>query len=565
VLQQLSLVNCFTDNSGGSNSDSGGAISLNEDSTVSLSQVRLVNHTTSNGAGGGGAIFVDGDKAWLTVDLCTFQNNFAHSGGGAIYVTGSSDTLVHITNSEFISNSVGHEGNGGAIYCSGNTTTEASNSLFESNNAESGLGGAIFANQKSRFISRNNEYKLNVGSYGGAQEFEDESVVQHTNDLYRKNIASNNGGAAQAGGKATVTWTKTRFTGNSAAGSKDLILRSSSNITIESCSFEGTGVYDNNEAQVGGVAGNIVVRKTTFSSGFSGFGGGLTIGGTITDFLMEDSVFVDNNAFDRGAFSIIGLSLNDFDTKTNLVIKRTRFENNRAISTGGAIGGSGVNHNFVVRFQDCEFVDNTASVTGGAGYFETSGVFSFDNCTFKSNVAQKGGVFGLSGSVIVMVKDCKFDSNNGDYGGVFFSTSSGKYQVKSSSFIRNQVDFDGGVYYSDTLSDSCPEFKDSNFDKNTALGSGGCFFFDLDVGSTHRCKKVSSFCDGCAFSDNEASEGYGDDYATSPIRLIPYDALPTKLYPSQTFNTSLLVIDGFDQPLLGFIGEFRHSWLLTPY
>jgi hypothetical protein len=79
----------------------------------------------------------------------------------------------------------------------------------------------------------------------------------------------------------------------------------------------------------------------------------------------------------------------------------SRFENNRAISSGGALGGQGANTNYIVRFVECEFINNRAGVVGGVGVFNNGGVFEFEDCKFENNVAQKGGVFGVKDKATV--------------------------------------------------------------------------------------------------------------------------------------------------------------------
>ena len=174
-----------------------------------------------------------------------------------------------------------------------------------------------------------------------------------------------------------------------------------------------------------------------------------------------------------------GLDLSDLSSKTDFVVRRTKFENNKAISSGGAIGAVGVNKNFVVRFEQCVFEHNSANAIGGVGYFRQDGLFLFDDCTFASNSAASGGVFGVTGSALVRVSRSDFVSNRADNGGVLFATKKGTYEVSGSTFSNNTAQKNGGVFFSDFLSTGFPKFGSTKLNSNLAVISGGVFYFEL--------------------------------------------------------------------------------------
>jgi len=520
-------------------------------------QVRLednVSHQQKTDYVNGGAISID-SSVKLRADNCTFINNVA-THGGAFYVAGKA--TIEVTNSFFLSNNA-TDGNGGAMCCTDETICSISNTLMESNTASQGNGGVIFSNKNSTLFSESNVYQLNFANYGGVQYPDDDSTSEFVSDQFLRNRALNSGGVSEVSANSGVTWRLCYFFENLAAGTLAVLMRGGRKGVVDSCIFESFGYYRNNEAIFNGISGDLTVTNTTFRKGFASKGGGLNIGGNIKSFLMEDCLFEDNQAFDTGAFAVIGLSFNPAD-KLEIVIRRTKFQNNRAITSGGAVGGQGLNSNFSVQFYDCDFTDNEAGVTSGVGFFENSGIWSFENCRFEKNSAQFGGVMGIISSAVVKVSKSSFRSNTASYGGALFSTSKGVFKISSSTFQTNKATLNGGVFFSDLLATSCPEFENTKFIGNTATESGGVLFFQLgeDYKSKDSCSKVSKFCDDCSFSKNKAVLGYGNDYATSPTSLVPRDSIPRRLYASQTFNTSLEVRDAFNQTLLGFIGKIIH-------
>ena len=158
--------------------DFGGAIYINKKS----GNVYFINSTfisNSATAGDGGAIYSDSgstniilinsifknnhanggkEKRYggairccnrLTVDNCTFIDNWAENLGGAIYT----NTIDSIKNSVFISN---HAKEGGAIYVNNKCSMSITNSYFNSNKATDGRGGAIYTDSKSTSLTINN-------------------------------------------------------------------------------------------------------------------------------------------------------------------------------------------------------------------------------------------------------------------------------------------------------------------------------------------------------------------------------------------------------------------------
>ena len=107
----------------------------------------------------GGALFVDAD---INISGSTFRGNSAGEyDGGAIY---SDDGEVVVNQSTFVANVAG--GSGGAIFGDDGDVIQVDGSIFASNRAVSGWGGALFA--YGVLDSVGSRYLRNRADYGGA-------------------------------------------------------------------------------------------------------------------------------------------------------------------------------------------------------------------------------------------------------------------------------------------------------------------------------------------------------------------------------------------------------------
>jgi hypothetical protein len=162
---------------------------------------------------------------------------------------------------------VTREGNGGAVYCTGDSVCTITDSSILENKSPGGLGGGIYANGNTKLTSKNNEWRKNSATYGGAQYVDDNGEAEFISDSYIKNSGVNNGGVAEVSGNAVVTWKSSYFLDNDAAGTPVLILRGGKKFLIDSCTIIGTDVYNNNEALIGATSGEITIRNTSISKG----------------------------------------------------------------------------------------------------------------------------------------------------------------------------------------------------------------------------------------------------------------------------------------------------------
>ncbi len=87
----------------GQGSDGGGAIRLQNNGRVAVSDSRFIKNSASEG----GAIFIGwqgADNSWMTVNNSSFRGNFATNGGGALY---AGSGRISVSDSSFVHNSSG--------------------------------------------------------------------------------------------------------------------------------------------------------------------------------------------------------------------------------------------------------------------------------------------------------------------------------------------------------------------------------------------------------------------------------------------------------------------------
>ena len=105
----------------------GGAIRLQNNGRVVVSDSRFVNNSASSG----GAIFIGwqgADNSWMTVNNSSFVENYATSGGGALY---AGSGRISVSDSSFVNNSAGY--NSGAIGMVNFIRVDVDNSSFLGN------------------------------------------------------------------------------------------------------------------------------------------------------------------------------------------------------------------------------------------------------------------------------------------------------------------------------------------------------------------------------------------------------------------------------------------------
>lgn len=160
---------------------------------------------------------------------------------------------------------------------------------------------------------------------------------------------------------------------------------------------------------------------------------------------------------------------------------------------GGAVPGSSVS------FIGCQFVHNTASSDGGAGYFEHNSTVRFENCLFASNSAAYygGAVYAKSGNVQIVGCTAR-DNNAQEQGGAAFVTSA-TANISSSVFTNNSAVSGAGIY----LLEGTQHVANCGFANNTATGEAN------QGGGGGITVSGDGDVSDCSFTGNTAASGGG--------------------------------------------------------
>ena len=395
--------------------NTGGALHISSSSTVSWNGNTTLsfNHAVDGTAGavtavGGSRVFWSGGGTRFIENV---SNVSGDSSGGALYVAHSEVSWTGDT--DFVGNSCFFQG--------------SALRAIKSSRVSWGGGTTRFTRNRSLFdgtLSVSNGSRV---SWSGATEF-----VGNTADA--------SGGAVYMYNGAHVSWTgDTRFTSNKALTADGgaiatTVLASESNAADSTLVINGT---------------------TTFSQNTAGAsGGGLALLGacTLTIGPAVDVSFVGNSAaVSGGAIFLSGTNVGPAFTGVNLV------SNSAEIGGAVSIFGSGTKQpdDFSTTFDQCRFIDNRATGTGGA-INSAAGKDTIFSSVFEGNSAGTGGALRLAGTASIY--DCSFVENTSDDGeGAAVSNIGFIARVENISFDGNRFDCPSSMFqdYNTVWSYSC--------------------------------------------------------------------------------------------------------------
>jgi predicted outer membrane repeat protein len=176
----------------------------------------------------------------VTVQNSTFSDNTIAAGsGGAIRNHGGN---LNVSGSTFSNNSVGGNGQGGAISNESDGMLGVSTSTFNGNGT---LDGGAIENYSSTAHVVHSTFTGNTAGYGGAIEnFGGSSLYAHY-DTFKSNQSSGIGGAIWSeGGTVDVNWSD--FDGNKAAGLGGAIECDNDELYVENTTFSGNASNSGN-------------------------------------------------------------------------------------------------------------------------------------------------------------------------------------------------------------------------------------------------------------------------------------------------------------------------------
>ena len=358
--------------------------------------------------GTGGAIMNTGT---LTIQNgSSFANNHA-SNGGVLY-NGSGSKALNISQSTFTSNR--STDSGGAIY-NGNGPMTIKNSLFDSNVATAGYGGAIYTLDKTN-IEKTTFNKSKAFEGGAIHVSSNTAELTISDSTFTGNYtvlnaqgASNYGGAINTIGKINITGTSFENNYATAAGAIKLNTSFDENI-IKNSAFTGNyAVYDNGGAIVQN-NGSLQIDGTNFIGNYVQNGNGGAIYTTDNLMITGDSKFSGNSAYrGGGAISASG--------SAELIVTDAAFSDNKtSTGNGGAIQiYSGTN----LSLNNVDFSENRAD-SGQGGALYTAGTVTLRAVDFSGNTAQYGGAIMNNGDMTIG-GGASFVNNQAEAGGAIFT------------------------------------------------------------------------------------------------------------------------------------------------
>ena len=548
--------NCIAEFNGNVASGNGGAVFIDNHSTITFEGNYTVVLDNNKASSSGGAVYIDKNSAisFEGNSMIVINHNRAHNNGGAIYTTHSSVIFGEHSTVTFKYNNAG---NGGAMYPIHSSVIFAGNStvVFESNAAH--MGGAVYAHSSITFKENCTvTFQYNEADDGGAMCIDNYNIRFEGNSalVFEYNTALSKGGAMYI--CSTVT-----FEGNSTAVFNDNKALSNGGAMYAELSiieFKGNSmvVLDSNEGINGGAmcAGDfssITIEGSSIillnDNEGRGNGGAVYIANFSTIVFKGNSkVALNGNKVsgEGGAIHVNKYSKAIFEGNSS-----TAFTNNRAFSKNG--GAMYIFHDSIVIFKEGSIVIfcNNDAYSGGVVYTYDHSHITFQGnskVSFYNNTArEEGGAIYIDYSSTVKFGNSSavtFYNNSASVGGGTFVTSS---QISfdgncSVDFTNNTASQDGGAIY---LSDHS-EFTHFNnstvtFNHNVAGDYGAAVYASLKTTSINFDGPNIHFNDNYAGTIQRAvyihvPKSYNSSYVMDSVNIfnrkyIPLETSPNKL------------------------------------
>lgn len=201
----------------------------------------------------------------------------------------------------------------------------------------------------------------------------------------------------------------------------------------------GGNTHKNNVYHVVTSFARSAIDGFTIRGGFANGGGIDNVGGGLLHLhgtmRVENCLFIDNHADDLGG----GFASMDGAAS---VISNT-FENNSA-AHGAAAAFAGYSNS---RVHFCDFVQNSASVVGGALLCSGNSACELAGDRFFSNFGGDGGGFAAIGDSSFLMISCLFDGNLGKYGGAIALFDNAVSTIFNITAVNNEAGEFGGAIY----------------------------------------------------------------------------------------------------------------------
>lgn len=389
-------------------------------------------------------------------------------------------------------------GPGGAIYITKNSIVNVDSCTFTENKADT-MSGCINSTDGGTLNIKNSTFTGNIAATtGGAMTIYGGSKLTIEDSEFNNNVSGENGGALALTG-IELTLKNVNFTGNVGNSGGAIYSKDNSVLTLIKANFV------DNEANNSGMGGAIYFKTSTLIIAPENEGdvlfnsnkakyGGAIASGGGAIFLATNVHFIENSATLRGG-AIYQFSENKASITNSI------FEDNTCASEGGAIY---VYKNCAIELGYIEFNNNTGGV-GGAIYGGVSADLLVTKVSFIGNTANKeeegkGGAIYFDSSSYMLINDSEFDANSSTYssGGAVASTSGTVELTGTNTFTNNVAKTYGGAIHGSSSIILVP--TGTIFDTNKAKSNAG--------GAIYITKGTGSVIDGATFTNNTAGS-YG--------------------------------------------------------
>ena len=273
------------------------------------------------------------------------------------------------------------------------------------------------------------------------------------------------------------------FTLNSADYAADIYLfnsNSDSVVEISDCFFIETNTT-NTKSYGGSVylesIGNGTIMRSYFSKNLANYGAGLFLYNQQLNSIFEiaDCFFIENEA------TIYGGAVYIVNTGNTLFV-RNIFSKNLA-NYGGAIFLYTSQTNSIMKIIDCNFIENESKNYGGAIEREIFGNTSIIRTNFSKNFAYAGTAmifFNSQNNSLLIITDCKFSENNStNYGGAIYMANCGDVSIIRSYFSNNFAVAGGAILFGHSQLNSLIQIADCVFLENNSTTYGGAIYMEI--------------------------------------------------------------------------------------
>ncbi|MBL7809389.1 MAG: hypothetical protein JNN28_16340 [Saprospiraceae bacterium] len=365
---------------------------------------------------------------------------------------------VTIRNCRFTDN---HAESGAAIAAIGTASDgiKIDNCLFEANKATE--QAIVILRQTPTGEVNNCVFKNNVTNRGTLYPQETTNITIDS-CLFEGNNAGANFGAAMFSWQASWTMTNSIFRKNKAANGGIYIDDRNGGhfVTLNNCLFEqdtttgfgGSGVY--------GWQASCLVKNCIFRENYAPNAAAMYFNGREFDsqFSIDSCLFERNVSTSYGGTSI-------WHNRTNYTLSNSIFRDNVAPNSAGGVYNGDTT---IFHVTNCLFEGHQTNFAAAVANYGVGCKGVFEDCTFQDNEANtSGGAVSNGFKADVAYKNCLFLRNSATFGGAIFTQNdTTRLEIDGCLFQENGTDdYGGAVFVNDNIATT---IKNSSFLYNTS-------------------------------------------------------------------------------------------------